>query len=135
MEDKIKEKKITGPEGIGTPRPGTAETTEQVSAGSLSSGCKATACGVDPRPYSQWTTGTNFSINMNNQRKGNKITGAGEIGGPRGSVRRECSGFSLHRYRTTAKESRWRTRPAPPRVLLERGIQALQSKPVRRWRL
>ena len=83
MEDKIKEKKITGPGGIGTSRPGTAETTEQVSAGSLSSGCKATACGVDPRPCSQWTTGTNFTANMNSQEKGNKITGAGEIDGPR----------------------------------------------------
>ena len=88
MEDKIKEKKITGPEGIGTPRPGTAETTEQVSAGSLSSGCKATACGVDPRPCSQWTTGTNFSTIMNSQGKGNKITGAGEIGGPRPGAER-----------------------------------------------
>ena len=81
MEDKIKEKKITGPGGIGTSRPDTAETTF---AGSLSSGCKTTACGVDPRPPgSQWTTGTNLTANMTSQEKGNKITSAGEIGGPR----------------------------------------------------
>ena len=85
MEDKRKEKKITGPGG--TPRPGTAETTEQVSAGSLSSGCKATACGVDPRPCSQRTTGmTKPNITMNKVKKGKKLTGAGEFGGPRPGV-------------------------------------------------
>ena len=87
MEDKIKEKKITGPGGIGTPRPGTAETTEQVSAGSLSSGCKATACEVDPRPCSQRTTGMiKPNINMSKVKMNKKLTGAGEFGGPRPGV-------------------------------------------------
>ena len=44
---------------------------------------------MNPRLCSQWTTGTNFSTIMNSQGKGNKITGAGEIGGPRPGAERK----------------------------------------------
>ena len=69
--------------------PGTAETTEQVFAGSSSNDCKKTASEVDPRSCLQRTTGTsntNTYTNMDSTRKNRKTTGSGEFGGPRHSA-------------------------------------------------
>ena len=85
MTDRIKESKLTGAGGIGTPRPGAVGMTKQVTAASTSEDCKKTVREADPRPRSQKATGTNTNKtkNMESTNKDMKITGAGEIGGPR----------------------------------------------------
>ena len=82
MDRKISEDKLTGAGGIGISRPGTAEMTKQVSAGSLSSHSKETATGADPGPRSQVATGKNKNKNiMEGTNKSKNIAGAGELGG------------------------------------------------------
>ena len=104
--------KLTGSGGSGASRPGAAEMTEQVSVGSLSDDCKETVCEVDPRLRTQRTTGKKIidkTTNMDSTKQSKKDTGTGEVGSPRPGA----EGVQRHRYRATAKWSRWGIRPAP----------------------
>ena len=74
---------LSGTGGVGTLRPGRAGTTEPVPAGSLSSGCKATACKVDSRRCSQRSTGTtNPNMVMNHGKNVKNLPAQGNLESP-----------------------------------------------------
>ena len=84
MEVQLKEIKITGTGSLGASRPGTPEVAEQASAASSSVNCERTAYEADPRADMQMTIGKKqIKETMESTTKSIKITGAGEIGGPR----------------------------------------------------